>query len=146
MEQWDYYPRESGEMIFMKGTVPGKTFGWMGEVASFGPVQGSLPNLEKDKMHLKEFQKPWNLYSEGPKIYAEAKGLEDEIHRLVRAYLIGPVGAFQNWSSYNLLDKFAEMIISTADREFRGEPARDFEAHYLRVVRPERPAISSHRA
>lgn len=141
MEQWDYDPRELGEMIFMKRAVPGKTFGPAEEVASHGPVQGTPPNLEKDKMHLKEFLEPWELYSVAPKLCGEAKRLEDETSRLVKSHLTMPVRALKNWSSYNLLDKFAEMVISKADDEYKHGPARDFEGHYLHVNDQQYPAL-----
>ncbi len=141
MEQWDYYPSDSGEVIFVKDAIPGKTFGPAGEFASYSYVQGNWPDFEKDKMHLKEFQEPWSLYSVAPRICAEAGRLENDTNRLVRQYLIGPVSGLKNWTSYNLLDKFTEMIISKADDEYRGLPARDFEGRHIHVNDQQYPAI-----
>lgn len=63
MDEWDYWPNESGEMIRLrpKAIVAGEL-----------PIGNDVPEyVEKDKAHLKEYEEAWSFYSKGHSIHSD---------------------------------------------------------------------------
>jgi hypothetical protein len=97
------------------------------------------PNLEKDKMHLKEFREPWDIYSKGRITYVDANNLEAQTKQWVKDYLITPLNEVE--PPGRLLDKFVDAIISRIDDRSRGLIAKDFEATVMDVHTPSNPVV-----
>ena len=78
MEQWTYLHSDYGDEMICLATKDEK----------FGPTRsGTPPNLENDKMHLKEFEKTYGLYLEGKKLSKEYKTKQTETRRLLQTSL-----------------------------------------------------------
>ena len=75
MRGWKYWPRESGEMIYVvpEGVRPLFTT--------------EPPNLEKDKNHLEEFPAVWKIYSDAPLACKRLREAEEAASRLITSRL-----------------------------------------------------------
>lgn len=80
MEQWSYLHSEYGDEMICLAT----------KNAMFAPRRsGTPPNLEKDKMHLKKFEKTHNLYLEGKNLSKDYKMKQAETTRLLKRLFDG---------------------------------------------------------
>jgi hypothetical protein len=126
---WDYRPRDSGEQIFTRGTIPGPTFGPTGPLDSHS--QEKPPNLEQDKAHLQKFREPWEIYSKGPSTYADAKKVEQQTRQLVKGYLTSPLNEVEPPAPF--LGGITDEIIDRVNSRNLGQYARDFKAAMITV-------------
>lgn len=123
MGKWDYYPSETDEMI----RTPSARYVVYGEPPV--DVDRILLNLEKDKMHLREFPEVWKIYCDGPKVYSNYARANEVSITLVKSYLgtsLEKSGLrFQNWDTNRLVEEFADKIIGRVDSELRRGTSND---------------------
>jgi len=119
MSKWEYFPKESGEMIYVRSGA----YGVIGELP---------PNLEKDKMHLKEFREVWKIYQEGPEIFKESKRADEDARSLIKPCLLELISSnaisFKYWTTEDLVEKFTDAIIYTVRSELEHNKTLDFVA------------------
>ncbi len=132
---WDYQPTNKGEQVFKKGTAPGQTFALWGLSSSSQKPE----NLDEDKKNLKPFREAWELYSEGPTIFAEAERVEEQTRRLIMKYLTNnqnevlPPG--------RLLEKLTNNILDKLEARERFQHAPDFEGNMMGVHTQGNPEV-----
>jgi len=107
-------------------------------------ITHNIPNdLQNDKMHLKEYDEPWKLYSDGPKLYSIAQNLSRETEDLVKSKLSGPINSLPDSRQSDYLITFARLIIEKADTEYNHKTkTRDYHADMVKVNGVPTPAVN----
>lgn len=124
MEQWDYQPNESGEMIRGKPAVTAR-FGGYG----VGDVRTAPQNLEPDKSHLKRFDECWKFYSDGHRVFKNYQEKHADSLYSIETILTNVVKeSFPALNNRDLIANFTNLIFSKVGYQLQGYAVSPFEA------------------